>query len=369
MTYLLSEQHDTITSSRNDVLIIQHAVRLLQNVSTGTANTTTTVEEVDDEPEWKRTLAIVLSNVFLFFLIFGLSATCDSRHLKKQLTNKFAIGTGITMQYVFMPVLGCIGVSIFSHFGLTQAMGIALLVVTASPGGSYSNWWCSTFNADLPLSVAMTTISSLLSVVLLPLNLFFYSWLAYGVFATNTTGTDASSIVKSLDFKSLFQSLAVVLSAIISGLLAGYKFDTTTFHTRANKLGSICGICLIIVSIVVVSGPKSDLGSLPWSFYVATIIPCLGGLFLAHCFSKLAKLSPPEVMSIAIECCCQNTGIATSVAITMFDNPTERAQAVAVPLFYGIVSAVSILFFCIFNWKMGVSTNTDTLLFLLLLHD
>jgi len=26
--------------------------------------------------------------------------------------------------------------------------------VAALPGGSYSNWWCSIFNSDLPLSMA-----------------------------------------------------------------------------------------------------------------------------------------------------------------------------------------------------------------------
>jgi hypothetical protein len=64
-------------------------------------------------------------------------------------------------------------------------------------------------------------------------------------------------------------------------------------------------------------------------------------------------LSPPETVAISIECCYQNTGIATSVAITMFDNVEERAQAVAVPLFYGIIEAVVIGIYCIWAWKVG----------------
>ena len=34
-----------------------------------------------------------------------------------------------------------------------QVYGITLLIVASSPGGSYSNLWCSLFNADLALSV------------------------------------------------------------------------------------------------------------------------------------------------------------------------------------------------------------------------
>lgn len=47
-------------------------------------------------------------------------------------------------------------------------------------GGSFSNWWCSVFNVDLALSVALTTISTACSVFMLPLNLFVYARLAFG---------------------------------------------------------------------------------------------------------------------------------------------------------------------------------------------
>ena len=131
-------------------------------------------EETDDDDSAKKIAGQVLSNIFLFFLIFGLSATVDMKHMKEQLTNKFAIGCGVGMQFVIMPLLGYIAVVSLRNEGFTQAMGIALLVVTSSPGGSYSNWWCSMFNADLALSVAMTTVSSLLSIGLL------VSWKRFG---------------------------------------------------------------------------------------------------------------------------------------------------------------------------------------------
>jgi hypothetical protein len=41
------------------------------------------------------------------------------------------------------------------------------------------------------------------------------------------------------------------------------------------------------------------------------------------------------------------------VAITMFDDPEERAQAVAVPLLYGVYTAAAIALFCLYSWKAG----------------
>ncbi|CAB9501753.1 Ileal sodium/bile acid cotransporter [Seminavis robusta] len=295
-----------------------------------------------------ETVSVVLSNVLLFFLIFGLSATVDIRNLRRQLNNKFAIGTGVAMQFVIMPFLGFLVVLSLQNYGLTQAMGITLLVVTSSPGGSYSNWFCSTFNADLALSVTMTSISSLLSAGLLPANLLLYTYLAY---ASN------DGIVQSLDFKAIFITLAVVMAAIFSGLAAGYRYDTQSFHVNANRLGSVSGILLIVVSFFLSNdssgNEKTSLWTHDWQFYLGVAAPCVIGIVIANIVARLCfRLSPPEVVTLSIECAYQNISIATSVAVTMFTGK-ERAQAVAVPLFYGIVEAVAIGFYCLWAWKMG----------------
>jgi predicted Na+-dependent transporter len=74
---------------------------------------------------------------------------------------------------------------------------------------------------------------------------------------------------------------------------------------------------------------------------------------VANIVSRSFHLTPSEVMALSIECCYQNTAIATSVAVTMFLDPTERAEAVSVPLFYGVVEAVIIGVYCVCAWKLG----------------
>ena len=51
-------------------------------------------------------------------------------------------------KFVVLPLLGFILVNVLA---LPHDIGIILLVTTSSPGGSYSNWWCSMMNADLAL--------------------------------------------------------------------------------------------------------------------------------------------------------------------------------------------------------------------------
>lgn len=92
----------------------------------------------------------------------------------------------------------------------------------------------------------------------------------------------------------------------------------------------------------------------PWYFYVAVALPCLGGLTLALLFSSLpmCRLEGPERVSVAVETCYQNVGVATAVAISMFDGE-DQAKAVGVPLYYGFVEALLLAIFCVYAWKAG----------------
>ena len=83
--------------------------------------------------DWKD----IVGNVLLFFLVFGMSATVDMRSMLAQLKNKKAIATGVFLQFVILPLLGFIVVKTLK---MNNAVGITLLVLTSSPGGSYSNW-------------------------------------------------------------------------------------------------------------------------------------------------------------------------------------------------------------------------------------
>ena len=79
----------------------------------------------------------ILGHVLLFFLVFGMSATVDLTCVQKQLRNGKALGMGVLLQFVVLPFLGFATVKMLN---LDNAMGLTLLVVTSSPGGSYSNW-------------------------------------------------------------------------------------------------------------------------------------------------------------------------------------------------------------------------------------
>ena len=318
--------------------------RRLEDYSSGTSGST---------PAGNDALGItasVISNLLLFLLVFGMSATVDVRCMKTQLKNYRALATGLFCQFVILPFLGFITVKAFD---LPAATGITLLVITSSPGGSYSNWWCSLFNADLALSVAMTAISTILSVFFLPLNLLIYATTTYRDVETES----GESILEALNFGLLLVTVALVVVAIAGGLYCSARINNPKFHGYANLGGNIAGIALILfsLSIAMFGGGEKDFEELegePSEFYISTALPCLLGLVIANIITVIVNLKPPERVTAAVECCYQNTGIATSVAITMFDG-ADLQEAILVPLWYGIVGAVVLGLYLIGAWKCG----------------
>jgi predicted Na+-dependent transporter len=279
----------------------------------------------------------ICGSLLLFFLVFGMSATVDTRAMVKQVKNKSAILTGIFLQFVVLPFLGFVVVKILN---MSHASGLTLLVVTSSPGGSYSNWFCSMFNADLALSVTMTAISTLLSVIMLPLNLLLYTRYSY-----------EDDVVSQLDWASLFTALAVVISAIILGLFVSAKVKSHRFNKISNRCGNFSGLALVVFSATMSNtGGDAKLWEHPWTYYVSVAAPCILGLTVANLLTTIVGLKKPERVTTSIECCYQNVGIATSVALTMFEG-NDLSEAMGVPLFYGLVEAVAVAIYCIICWK------------------
>lgn len=192
----------------------------------------------------------------------------------------------------------------------------------------------------------MTAISTLASTILLPLNLLFYSR-----YLDNYD--EEEDVVASLDWGSLMRALAIVILAIFSGLYASSVYRSAEFHLRMNHVGNFAGICLILFSAIMSStDADARIYNRDMQFYIGVAAPCFLGLIIANVLGMSLEIQKPECMTIGIECAYQNVGIATSVAISMFNNETQ-AKAVAVPFYYGTVEALLLLVYCIACWKAG----------------
>lgn len=206
-------------------------------------------------------LSSLAGNALLFLLVLGMSSTVTFDDIKSQLQNRKALLLGALLQFIILPLLGFIVVKAMfpSYFSVKHAISITLLVVTSSPGGSYSNLFCSLFNADLALSVSMTAISTLLSIALLPVNLLLYTHFSF-----------EEDVVHNLDWQALFLSLFVVVLAIALGLFASYLIEDKRFHKVANYVSTEDRETTYSIFVLFITEFHIKLISLCSSFYFFT---------------------------------------------------------------------------------------------------
>jgi len=279
----------------------------------------------------------VVSNMLLFMLLGGMAASVDTDCLRDSFRRWRGIAVGLLCQFIILPIVGLFSVKVFQ---LKTAFGIALLATTASPGGAYSNWWCSLMNADLALSIAMTTCSTAASVILMPANIMLYTTIAYGE-------------NPELEIWRILLSIGIAVCAILTGTLVSAM--RPAWRKRANVVGNVAGLALIIFGLFV-SSTDEPLWDKEAEFYPAVALPCIAGLLLSFLLScvviKSGNMVKPEGVSVCVEVCYQNTGLALSIALASFDGH-ERGDASAVPLFYAVCQVICLPTFLLIAWQAG----------------
>ena len=103
------------------------------------------------------------SNALLCVLLAAMAASCDPHLIALHFRKVRGIACGLGAHYLIMPVLGFLATTTAP---LSLETRITLLLVTVAPSGGFSGLWCSVGNADLALSVAVTTASTLVSALL-----------------------------------------------------------------------------------------------------------------------------------------------------------------------------------------------------------
>lgn len=175
------------------------------------------------------------------------------------------------------------------------------------------------------------------------MNLLFYTKFSYH-----------ADVLSNVDWTALFIALLIVIVAISAGLYCSSRSSSRKFNKLCNQIGNASGLLLIIFSATMTNSGNSDskIWSRGWGFYIAVMLPCLGGLLISSAVATLLNLQRPERVTVSVEACYQNVGIATSLALTMFDGQ-DLNEAMGVPFFYGVVEAVLVGIYCIMCWKLS----------------
>ena len=235
----------------------------------------------------------------LGIVMFGMGITLTFNDFSEVVKHPKSVIVGVVGQFVIMPA---IAFALAKLFVLPTDLAIGVILVGACPGGTSSNVMTYLAKGNTALSVACTTISTLLAPLLTPI--IFY------VLASQWIDIDASAMFASV--------LKMVLFPIFLGLVIRALFKKQMAQiSQTMPLVSVIAIVLILAAVVAGSKDKIiDSGLL--IFGVVVLHNCLGYLvgFIA---AKALRLNNYDSKAIAIEVGMQNSGLGAALATAHFN--------------------------------------------------
>ena len=218
---------------------------------------------------------------------------------------------------------------------LTESILIGVLLIAACPSGGFSNVLTMMARANLPLSIVLTAVSSILAFVTVPGLLG-----AFGVFVSAFEGP----IELPID-QILMQLGVLVLLPVLLGMWLSHSLSSLTFE-RISKLQSVTQMLLYLtVGLMIWESweimASGFLGALPWSAGL-----CAGNIAACFGLSRSVGLTTEDAITVALEGSIRNLGVAFLIAA----NTLDRMDIAVLPTVYFLtVLVLSILFAK--NWR------------------
>lgn len=234
----------------------------------------------------------------LGIIMFGMGMTMTVDDFKGVLQSPKAVVIGVVAQFVVMPGLAYLLCQLFQ---LPPEIAIGVILVGCCPGGTASNVITYMAKGNTALSVACTSVSTLLAPLLTPA--IFY------LLASQWIEINAMSMLGSI--------LQVVLFPIILGLIVRsvlkQKVDA---YIQVMPLISVIAIVAIVAAII--GGSKAQI--LESGLLILGVVALHNGLgyLLGFWASRLFKLPYADSKAIAIEVGMQNSGLGVALAAVHF---------------------------------------------------
>lgn len=231
-------------------------------------------------------------------VMFGMGLTLRPSDFKPVIQHPTDILIGELSQFIIMPLLAWLLCRLLS---LPDQIALGVVLVGCCPGGTASNVICYLAKADVALSVAMTSVSTLVAPVVTPALVLLLAGESVNV-----------------DVLGMFMSIVqVVILPLALGFVVNHYFRQATAKVTP-LLPMISTIAIAAIIGIIVSHNAASILSCSLIVAVAVILHNVLGLLLGYGVAAITGRSPEKRSAISIEVGMQNSGLATSLAATHF---------------------------------------------------
>lgn len=234
----------------------------------------------------------------LGLIMFGMGLTLKPSDFRVLLSHPKHVFIGTLLQFIVMPLLAWLLTKVFA---LPEDLALGVILVGCCPGGTASNVITYLAKGDLALSVGITATSTLLAPLVTPALV----WLMAGTFVN----VDTMGMLLSIVY--------VVILPILAGFLVQHFFPQFT-KEAATYLPAFSSLVIAGVVALIVSHTADKLLTCGVLVVTCVMLHNVMGFVVGYGAGLLLHLESKQRVAVSIEVGMQNSGLASTLAVTHF---------------------------------------------------
>lgn len=258
----------------------------------------------------------------LVVIMVGLGLSLHADDFRRVVKEPRAVSIGLLNQLLLLPLLA-LGVALL--LDLPPLLAVGLMLLAAAPGGATSNLIAHAARGDTALSVTLTAVSSMVTVVTLPL--IVTASIAYFIGESRAIDLPLAETIGQV-------LIITVIPVAVGMLVRGRAPAFAARMERPVRIASVVLFALVLAGIIL-----GNLGLIRDNFGTlggAVLLLNVATMALGWGLSRLARLNLERSITIMVESGIQNGTLAIVVATTLL-----RQGDVALPA--GMYSLVMFL--------------------------
>ena len=280
-----------------------------------------------DNPIDFSTGSLVVLNVILALMMFGVSLTLRGEDFRRVLRMPEAPAAGLLAQFVLLPALTCV---ITWFLDVEPELALGMILVASCPGGTFSNIMTWLARANVAVSVSMTAISSLVAMVMTPFNFALYGWL----------NPNTRSMLTEIQLDSMNILILVVLVLglpLLVGMMTGKLFPR--FAAKAEKPMRVITLLVLLLFVGVAFSNNMDVFlATADRIVILVVLQNMLALGMGAFAGMLTGLPRQDRRAITMEVGIQNSGLGLAILFTFFP---QASGMILIAAFWGVWHLIS----------------------------
>jgi bile acid:Na+ symporter, BASS family len=256
-------------------------------------------------------LATVGLPVALAVIMFGLGLGLSGQDFRRVGQRPTVIAVALACQLVLLPAV-CFALVVLAD--LPPLLGIGMMLLAASPGGTTANLMSHLFHGDVALNISLTAVNSIISIITLPI----VTGLAIAYYGR---GDEVS-----VPFGEVLKVFVIILVPVAIGMLV--RARNAAFAARMDRpVRTLSGVLLglLVVAILVeerdnIEGYFADVGLVAAAF-------CAISLVVGYVVPKAFGVVEKQAIASSFEIGLHNGTLAIYIAVEVLGSVTFSVPA------------------------------------------